>query len=318
MLRIFPRDALSLVLLLGHSTITLHGQASPESQETAQAQSAAKTADKNGATAPQRPVYTSAESAIIAKIKTLRETPDAQRGSRTNGIALEIAALPAAPNKLRLAAGLANLATEGDFGHEMLQSVANTLTMALTENPVPNKAEESRPAQPYIELAKLVRYEHVITALQSPEYDRAQAILLADEAEVEKADFTLSDLNGKSWQLSALRGKVVMVNFWATWCPPCRKEMPDLNMLAHRFATEGLIVLSLSDEDRPKVASYVTSHELTYPILLDTDGKTAKKFHVEGIPKTFIFDTKGKLAAQSIDMRTRGQFLQLLALAGIQ
>jgi peroxiredoxin len=268
------------------------------------------------AAAPAKPVYTPAESAVIARLKTLRAVPDADRGAATRQIAAQIDALPTGMNKLRLASGLSNLATEGDFGHDTLQAVANTLSAALAATPIP-AGTSPRPASPYLELAKYVRYEHVTTTLKDPEYDRAQAVLLADEAEVEKADFTLSDLNGKSWTLSALRGKVVLVNFWATWCPPCRKEMPDLDALAHRFAGQGLVVLSLSDEDREKVAGYVSSHHLDYPILLDTGGAAAKSFHVEGIPKTFIFDRSGKLAAQSIDMRTQGQFLQLLAQAGI-
>jgi peroxiredoxin len=94
--------------------------------------------------------------------------------------------------------------------------------------------------------------------------------------------------------------------------------MPDLNILAHRFQKQGLVVLSLSDEDRPKVAEYISSHNLTYPILLDAGGTTAKSFHVEGIPKSFVFDRNGKLATQSIDMRTQGQFLLMLAQAGIR
>jgi peroxiredoxin len=287
-------------------------QASPQTQEKAQNQSAAQTAGK--------PVYTPAESAILAEMKTLRSTPDSERGTKTSAIAAKIAALPGGPNKLRLATGLSNLSTEGDFGHQSLQDVADTLTLALTQSPIaPPAAKAERPASPYLELAKLVRYEHVTSTLNDPEFDRAKSILIADEAEVEKADFTLTDLSGKSWTLSSLRGKIVLVNFWATWCPPCRKEMPDLDALAHRFAKQGLVVLSLSDEDDyAKVAAYVSSHNINYPILLDPDGTTAKKFHVEGIPKTFIFDRTGKVAAQSIDMRTQGQFLAMLQQAGIK
>jgi peroxiredoxin len=287
-------------------------QASPQTQEKAQNQSAAQAASK--------PVYTPAESAILAEMKTLRSTPDSERGAKTSAIAAKIAALPGGPNKLRLATGLSNLSTEGDFGHQSLQDVADTLTLALTQSPIaPPAAKAERPASPYLELAKLVRYEHVTSTLNDPEFDRAKAILLSDEAEVEKADFTLTDLSGESWTLSSLRGKIVLVNFWATWCPPCRKEMPDLDALAHRFARQGLVVLSLSDEDdHAKVAAYVSSHNINYPILLDPEGTTAKKFHVEGIPKTFIFDRTGKVAAQSIDMRTQGQFLAMLQQAGIK
>ena len=302
----------ALLLTLAAAPKQISAQASPQTQEKAQNQSAAQTAGK--------PVYTPAESAIIAEIKTLRSTPDDQRGAKTSAIAAEIAALPGGNNKLRLASGLSNLSTEGDFGHASLQAVADTLTLALTQSPITPAADKAeRPASPYLELAKLVRYEHVTSTLNDPEFDRAKAILIADEAEVEKADFTLTDLTGKSWTLSKLRGKVVLVNFWATWCPPCRKEMPDLDTLAHRFAKQGLVVLSLSDEDdHAKVASYVSSHNINYPILLDPDGTTAKKFHVEGIPKTFLFDRTGKVAAQSIDMRTQGQFLAMLQQAGIK
>jgi peroxiredoxin len=261
-------------------------------------------------------VYTPAENAIVQQLRGLRDVPDQQRGARTTDIALQIRSLPTGPNKIRLAGGLANLSTEGDFGHDSLQAVATTLTATLIESPVPGKNGE--PASPYLELARLVRYEHVTTDLKDPQYDQALTILQQNESEVEKADFTLTDLSGKSWTLSGLRGKVVLVNFWATWCPPCRKEMPDLNALAHRFAKQGLVVLSLSDEDSAKVSAYVSSHDLKYPILLDPGGTTAKSFHVDGIPKSFIFGRTGKLVTESIDMRTQGQFLQMLALADIR
>lgn len=302
----------TLLLLLSASTHTASAQASPQTQEKAQNQSAAQAAG--------RPVYSPAENAIVAEMKTLRSTPDAERGTKTSALAAKIAALPASRNKLRLASGLSNLSTEGDFGHQSLQDVADTLTLALTQSPVASGADKAdRPAAPYLELAKLLRDEHVTSTLNDPEFDRAKSVLLADEAEVEKADFTLTDLAGKSWTLSKLRGKVVLVNFWATWCPPCRKEMPDLDILAHRFAKQGLVVLSLSDEDdHAKVASYVASHNINYPILLDTGGAVKDRFHVEGIPKTFIFSRDGKLAAQSIDMRTQGQFLAMLQQAGIK
>jgi peroxiredoxin len=263
-----------------------------------------------------KPVYTPAEQAVIDQLKGLRGVPDDQRGRHTADIALHIRALPAGANKVRLATGLAGLSTEGDFGHECLQAVATTLSLALGETPAPGKGDA--PAYPYIELAELVRYEHVKVDLKDPQLAKADQLLAARESEVQKADFTLSDLSGKSWTLSALRGKVVLVNFWATWCPPCRKEMPDLQALAQRFADQGLVVLSISDEDAAKVAPYVAEHKIGYPILLDPGRTVNDRFHIEGIPKSFVFDRDGKLVAQSIDMRTQRQFLQMLAQAGIR
>ena len=71
------------------------------------------------------------------------------------------------------------------------------------------------------------------------------------------ADFTLTDLQGNSWTLQGLRGKVVLVNFWATWCPPCRKEMPDLEALYQRFKNQGFVILGISDEEAGKVKTVV-------------------------------------------------------------
>lgn len=128
----------------------------------------------------------------------------------------------------------------------------------------------------------------------------------------------LTDLDGKQATLGDYRGKVVLVNFWATWCPPCRKEIPDLETLYNRFKGQGLVVLAISDEDLDKVKPFIAERNVTYPVLLDPGRKVNELFQVVGIPKTFIYDRSGKLAAESIDMRTQRQFLQMLAQAGLQ
>jgi peroxiredoxin len=118
--------------------------------------------------------------------------------------------------------------------------------------------------------------------------------------------------------LKSLKGQVVLVNFWATWCPPCRKEVPDLEALYKQFKNKGLVVLAISDEEAGKVKPFVTQRGISYTVLLDPGRKVNTLFHVTGIPKTFIYDRSGKLAAESIDMRTRPQFLGLLAQAGME
>jgi len=144
------------------------------------------------------------------------------------------------------------------------------------------------------------------------------ARLEADDLKHQQADFTLTDLQGKSWTLKELQGKVVLVNFWATWCPPCRKEMPDLEALYKQFKDQGFLVLAISDEEVGKVQPYIDKYQYTYPILLDPGRKVHQAFNIEGIPKSFVYDRGGKLVAQSIDMRTRGQFLAMLAQAGLK
>jgi peroxiredoxin len=255
------------------------------------------------------------EASITNQLKTLRAVPAAQRPAATIKIAEDIRTLPPGLPKLKLADGLSHLATEGDPGQQALQAVADTLSQALSESPLPAKGEQ--PPMPYMDLAKLVRFEHVTTDLKDPLLTKADQILAANDAEIEKADFTLKDLHGKKFTLSELRGKIVLVNFWATWCPPCRLEMPDLDAIYTHFQSQGLVVLSLSDEDAFKVNSFVIQGGYHPPVLLDTGGKVAKEFHVDGIPQSFVFDREGKLVAQSIDMRTQHQFLMMLAKAGL-
>jgi peroxiredoxin len=163
-----------------------------------------------------------------------------------------------------------------------------------------------------------VRYEHVQTTLDAPQFKEAMTKLETDDQLRQKADFTLTDLHGKTWTLSQLRGKVVLVNFWATWCPPCRKEMPDLEALYNRFKGQGLVILAISDEELGKVAPFIAERKITYPVMLDPERKVNEMFQVEGIPKSFVYNREGKLVAQSIDMRTQRQFLQMLAQAGLQ
>jgi peroxiredoxin len=143
-------------------------------------------------------------------------------------------------------------------------------------------------------------------------------LLEADDHKREKADFTLTDLQGKTWALHDLKRKVVLVSFWATWCPPCRKEMPDLEMLYQRFKDQGFVVLAISAEKEEKVRPFIEKQKFSYPVLLDTGGKVSERFVVEGIPHSFVYDREGKIVGQSTDMRTRGQFLAMLEVAGLK
>jgi thiol-disulfide isomerase/thioredoxin len=187
---------------------------------------------------------------ILEDIRTLRKLSEENRADTTKQLALKIRQLPAGMNKDRLATTLASLSTEGDLGRDTLQEVATTLAEALREQPIPTGPHG--PQMPYSELAKLVRYEHVQMNLDDPQYAAAMSKIEAEDLRNQQMDFTLTDLHGKTWASKDLRGQVVLVNFWATWCPPCRTEMPDLESIYKRFKNDGLIVLAITDERQPK------------------------------------------------------------------
>jgi peroxiredoxin len=255
-------------------------------------------------------------SKITDELNKLRSLSDKDRPVATIKVATEISALPPGIEKLRLADGASHLVTEGDQGQDALQAVADALSKALAETPVPSKDEE--PPMPYFDLARLARYEQVNVSLNDPLYKKANDILAANDADIAKANFTLKDLHNKKWTLSDLRGKIVLVNFWATWCPPCRVELPALDTIYTHFQSQGLVILSISDENPFTVGSFLAPANYHPPVLIDSGGAVHKQFHITGIPRTFVFDRDGKLVAEAIDQCTLKQFLGMLAQAGLQ
>ena len=256
-----------------------------------------------------QPAMNGREKDISGQLAKLRSLPDDQWGISVGELARRIQQLPPTEGKVALVNRLGSLVTEGDAGHDTLQVVASTIADVLRASPNVSF---------YGMLARLVRYEHCQVSLDTPPYRAAMAKLEEEDRLRESADFTLTDLKGASWSLKSLRGKVVLVNFWATWCPPCRKEMPDMEELCRRFQPRGLIILAISDEDAGKVAPFIEAQNYSYPVLLDPGRKVNRLFAVEGIPKSFLYGRDGKLVAQAIDRRTRQQFLAMLKQAGLE
>jgi peroxiredoxin len=255
-------------------------------------------------------------SQIADEIDKLRSLSDKDRPVATIKVATEISALPPGKDKVKLADKTSNLVTEGDQGHDALQAVADALSKALAETPVPAKGD--LPPMPYMDLARIARYEPVTVTLNDPLYQKALDTLASYDADIAKADFTLKDLHNKMWTLSELRGKIVLVNFWSTKCMPCRKELPFLDTIYTHFQSAGLVILSISDENPFTVGSFLAPANYHPPVLLDPGGAVHKQFHVDAIPRNFVFNRDGKLVAETIDQCTPLQFLGMLARAGLK
>jgi cytochrome c biogenesis protein CcmG/thiol:disulfide interchange protein DsbE len=114
-------------------------------------------------------------------------------------------------------------------------------------------------------------------------------------------DFTLETIDGKSITLSSLRGKVVLIDFWASWCPPCREEAPRLSQVYKEYESQGVEFIGISIWDRLNDAKdYIKRFDVTYPSGLDTQGTILVDYGVRGIPEKFFIDTQGKLVAKFI------------------
>ena len=119
-------------------------------------------------------------------------------------------------------------------------------------------------------------------------------------------DFSLPALDGGAQNLRDYRGQVVILNFWASWCAPCRAEMPDLQVAYTELRDKGLVVVGINQSERgEKVRSFVQEFGLTFPILLDEDQTVGHKYGVRGLPTTFIIDGGGVIREVIVGPLTR-------------
>jgi peroxiredoxin len=129
------------------------------------------------------------------------------------------------------------------------------------------------------------------------------------------ADFTLKSLTGETVNLRGLEGqKVVIVNFWATWCGPCRREIPDFNDVYSRYRDRGVEILGISVDQDPEtvVPPFLQSNPMVYPVLLGSPELTYQ-YGIRGLPTTFIIDRSGKIAGRIVGMTTAARLEAELA-----
>ena len=114
-------------------------------------------------------------------------------------------------------------------------------------------------------------------------------------------DFSITDLNGKSKSIKEFRGKTVMLNFWATWCPPCRAEMPSMEKLWNKSKNKNFVIIAVSVDQSPtsKVAEFIKTNKYTFPVFHDANGKLAAMFLIRSIPTTYIVDKSGVILSKT-------------------
>jgi peroxiredoxin len=249
--------------------------------------------------------------AIDQESRQLKDAQEDVRGPAVKNLLVRIRQQP-----LEFAVALAwNLAVDhaDGSGRDTLQQIADTLAHALQNAP-----ERQKTPSAYRTLAELARYDQISVSLADPQYSAAMRELDSEDQQRRDADFNLPDLSGKKWSLRTLRGKVVLVNFWATWCPPCRQEIPTLKLVYDRFQTQGLVVLAISEEAPDTLRKYVAENNVRFPVLVDADTKVEERaFHMRGLPVSFIYDRSGRLVAQAPSAPTIERLLEKLGQAGL-
>jgi len=119
--------------------------------------------------------------------------------------------------------------------------------------------------------------------------------------QADASDFTLPLLNGENASLSSYRGKIVILNFWATWCPPCRAEMPSMETLYQRFKNQGLEILAVDlGEPARTVQQFIQNNRYTFPVMLDTNSRIGNLYGIQSIPTSFIIDREGKIIGRLV------------------
>lgn len=124
-------------------------------------------------------------------------------------------------------------------------------------------------------------------------------------------DFTLKDADGKSVKLSDYRGKVVLLNFWATWCGPCQLEIPWFIDFEQQYQSQGLEIIgvSMDDEGWPVIKPFVASHKMNYRVLLGNDSVTQLYGGIDSLPTTFLIDRQGRVAKVHVGLAGRNEYL---------
>jgi peroxiredoxin len=190
-------------------------------------------------------------------------------------------------------------------------------TTATTSQPAvaPSPSTQQKTGQPQFELKVNPQTGTTTTQAGSPlQISVNPPAAAAPTAGMPAPDFSLQDLKGRPVQLSKLKGKVVAVNFWATWCGPCRAEIPGFVKAYEKYQSKGLEIVGISMDrvGKDAVHEFVKKNGITYPVAIDMSQTPQKYGGVSGIPTTFIVDREGKVAKQHVGYMDQTMFEKMV------
>ncbi len=263
------------------------------------------------ASSAQDPPALAEAKALDKQIQKLPELSDVTRDAAFRKM-LQLIREEPLPYRLALTSNLAVSAGEVAIETATLQKIADLLVEELRTDPQGNGTLA------LTSLADLAFYRHIRVSFDAPSYRSELAKLENTARSRANADFTLTDIHGRSWHLKDLTGKVVLVNFWATWCPPCRREMSGFQKMYNLFADQGLLILAVTAEDAATVKRYFVDHPITFCVLLDPSDVTKNQFLIDGVPHSILYNREGKIVAQFPGPLTQQQLLKTLGETGLK
>jgi peroxiredoxin/outer membrane lipoprotein-sorting protein len=194
--------------------------------------------------------------------------------------------------------------------NEVAQTSVNGVAAALHTNTVWKQAEIGRPPD-----NGLFSFDPPSTAAEVPTLNLpGERVLLTGKRAI---DFDLKDTQGNQVRLSDYRGKIVLLDFWATWCPPCRKELPSIEKLNRQFRDSDLVVLGINDEDSGTVRGFLKKNEYTLTTLMDSKKSVHRMYGARTIPTVIVIDRTGVIKAHYVGARSEQELLAALKTAGL-
>lgn len=251
-------------------------------------------------TLPQTPNH---QASFEQGIRTVQRMPIDFARARAASALLDQAVNEGDPTRIKTCAGVAQ---KTYFGIAM-----------STDPKIAEERKSSFLSQLYEVLALTLETKKVALPSRDASLNARLKIVTLENLVREKYRFRLSGSDGRSYDLISLRGKVVLLNFWATWCLPCRKELPEMGEIYNTWRDKGLEILAISDEPLGTIRAYLRKVPLPFPVLSDPKHQANIVFGVTGLPSSIVLDRKGLLVSKEMKSQTQAQLLRSISRAGL-